>query len=345
MRDRYYILLIITGIAVLSGWLTAYNTIHPDDLFANNGTLPGGSKISMATEAHLLTSATKKQVLGQRAEAASSTGMVTMADFDPIRISDSKEFTTTASSALVVNEKTGAVLWNKNGDERRAIASITKLFTALVFLDFNPGWDKTYQMKNSDRREGGRVYLWSGEKVSVKDLFYLSLVASGNSETMALVNSTGLGEELFVKKMNEKAKGMGLKNTVFLDPVGLNEGNVSTAREVAKFAYEALKKPEIAKAVTMDKYRCATKANRNVFVNSTDELLGEGIDSGLSLSGGKTGYNNKAGYCFVGKFSNQENHPVISVVLGEATKTSRFTETMDLVNWTYANHAWPERIN
>jgi D-alanyl-D-alanine carboxypeptidase len=200
-------------------------------------------------------------------------------------------------------------------------------------------------MKNTDRREGGKVYLWSGEKVSVKDLFYLSLVASGNSETMALVNSTGLGEELFVKKMNEKAKELGLKNTVFLDPVGLNEGNVSTAREVAKFARTALAKQEIAKAVTTDKYRCATKAGRKIAVSSTDELLGDKIDQGLDLDGGKTGYNGRAGYCFVGKFTNAENHPLISVILGEATKKSRFSETMDLVKWAYDSHAWPEKMN
>jgi D-alanyl-D-alanine carboxypeptidase len=170
-------------------------------------------------------------------------------------------------------------------------------------------------------------------------------VASGNSETMALVNSTGLGEELFVKKMNEKAKELGLKNTVFLDPVGLNEGNVSTAKEVAKFARIALAKQEIAKAVTTDRYKCATKAGRKIAVSSTDELLGDKIDQGLDLDGGKTGYNGRAGYCFVGKFTNAENHPLISVILGEATKKSRFSETMDLVKWAYDSHAWPEKMN
>ena len=345
MRDRYYIFMIITGIAILSGWMFAYSTVHPDDAFAYSSNIARPQKLSLSAEANMLTSATKKQVLGARAEAASSTTITVSADLDPIRINGSDEFTTSASSAVLINEKTGSALWDKNADDLRAIASITKLFTALVFLDFNPGWEKVYQMKNTDRREGGKVYLWSGEKVSVKDLFYLSLVASGNSETMALVNSTGLGEELFVKKMNEKAKALGLRKTVFLDPVGLNEGNVSTAREVAKFAHEALKNDEIVKAVTLDKYKCATKANRNVSVNSTDELLGDKKVTDLSLRGGKTGFNEKAGYCFVGRFSNEENHPIISVILGEATKKSRFSETMNLVNWAYANHAWPEKLN
>lgn len=345
MRDRYYIFLLLTGIAILSGWLMAYSTTHPEDVMVYDGNVIRANNLTMGAEAGLITSATRKQVLGNRVEAATSSHLTVSDELDPIRINGSNLFTTTASSALVLNEKTGAVLWDKNGNDSRAIASITKLFTALVFLDFNPGWDKTYQMKNTDRREGGKVYLWSGEKIAVKDLFYLSLVASGNSETMALVNSTGLGEELFVKKMNEKAKLLGLKNTVFLDPVGLNEGNVSTAREVAKFARIALQKPEIVNAVTTDKYKCATKAGRNVFVSSTDELLGDTKDSGLNLNGGKTGYNGRAGYCFVGKFSNTENHPLISVILGEATKNSRFTETMDLIHWTYENHAWPQLIN
>lgn len=345
MRDRYYIFFMLTGVAVLSGWLFAYSTTHPDDVFIFEGNLARPQKLSLAAETSLLTSATRKQVLGYRAEAATSSQLTPSSFLDPIRISGSSEFTTSASSALVLDEKTGAVLWDKDGDERRAIASITKLFTALVFLDFNPGWDKVYQMKNTDRREGGKVYLWSGEKIHVKDLFYLSLVASGNSETMALVNSTGLGEDLFVKKMNEKAKQLGLSNTVFIDPVGLNDGNVSTAREVAKFASEALKKEEIVRAVASGKYRCQTKAGRQVAVNSTDELLGDKINPGLDLHGGKTGYNEKAGYCFVGKFSNASDQQLISVVLGESTKSSRFAETMDLVNWAYDNHAWPEKLN
>jgi D-alanyl-D-alanine endopeptidase (penicillin-binding protein 7) len=344
MKDRYYILSIITSLAVLSGWLLAYDTLNPDMAFSYGDKTVLTPRLSASSEAQII-SATKRQILAIRAEAESSP-LGQLIELDPILIHDSQGFITTASSAAFINEKTGSLLWGERSDEQHSIASITKLFTALVFLDFNPGWNKSYQLKPEDRREGGKIYLWSGDQVTVRDLFYLSLVASGNSETLALVNSTGLGEELFVKKMNEKAKELGLEKTVFYDPIGLDERNVSTAREVAKFAREALRRPEITAAVTTAKFKAIVRGGREVVVSSTDQLLSE-KDSlgGLVLNGGKTGYNEQAGYCFVGKFVNQDNRPLISVVLGEASKESRFSETMRLVDWAYANLAWPSKFD
>lgn len=337
MQDRqYYITASILSLAILSGWLFMFETITSDDVVYYGGHL------SVSADAKVLSDAAKRQVSATKAFASMTEEE---SDMDPIRINGTQSIETTASSALLLNEKTGAVLWSKYGTSTRSIASITKLFTALVFLDFNPGWDKTYEIKASDRREGGRVYLYKGEKVSVKDLFHLSLVASGNSETLAMVNATGLGEELFVKKMNEKAKSMGLDNTVFYDPIGLNENNVSTAEEVAEFARAALRKPEIVEAVTSDSYSMTTKGGRKLAVKSTDELLKDGkVPEGLALNGGKTGYNERADYCFVGKFTNDEGHSVISVILGDISKESRFAQTMSLVKWTYDSFAWPSVI-
>lgn len=345
MRDRYYILMIMTAIAILSGWLVGFLDFNQVNVVAYNGRFEVPKTITTQEEVQLIGQAAKQRVLGEKALAASTSPGLPLADYrpvDPIRVQGGTDFNTSASSAVIINEETGHVLYAENSRAKRAIASITKLFTALVFLDFNPGWEKVYQLKGSDRREGGRIYTWSGEKLKVKDLFNLSLVASGNTETIALVNATGLGEELFVKKMNEKARELGLNNTVFKDAVGLSEENISTAEDVAKFAKVALGNKEIAKAVTSEKFECTTQAGRVVKVSSTDELLGSLEDPVLGLEGGKTGYNNRAGYCFVGKFNNDDKHPVISVILGELTKSSRFTETKDMVKWTYDNYAWPE---
>lgn len=259
----------------------------------------------------------------------------------PLKNSSSTDvFSTSAVSGLAMDVSEGTVLFEKNADEVRPIASITKLATALVFIDHNPGWDKIYEITKEDRREGGRIYLFKGEKVKVRDLFYLSLVASGNTETIALVSSTGLTETEFVEKMNEKVKILGLENTVFYDAVGLNDKNVSTPREVAKIAQIALENVDISQATLTKKYEFKTQLDRKKVVYSTDSLLGSTIPDELRILGGKTGYNEKAGYCFVGKFVDSNEHQVISVILGDVDKNSRFTQAYNLAEWVYANYHW-----
>jgi D-alanyl-D-alanine carboxypeptidase len=232
------------------------------------------------------------------------------------------------------------ILFNKDADKEWPLASITKLMTALVFLDYNPGWEEIYEVRREDRREGGKIYLFTGDKVKVKDLFYLSLVGSGNTETIGLVNATGLSEEEFVKKMNEKAESMGLTNTHFYDPAGLNNSNVSTAKETAVFAKIALADKDISEATLAKSYGFVTLAGRKKTIYNTDDLLDIFPRNGIKIAGGKTGYTEAAGYCFVGKFIDHNGREMISVVLGGDSKDSRFMETRGLVEWAYKNYVW-----
>jgi len=245
-----------------------------------------------------------------------------------------------ASSSIVLDGMNEMVLFAKNEKEVWPIASITKLVTAMVFLDHNPGWDTIYEMKASDRREGGKIYLFNGDKVKVRDLFYLSLVASGNSETVALANSTGLTTDEFVAKMNEKMRDLGLNQSSFVDVVGLSDQNVSNAQEVALIAKTALSQKEIKEATLTDSFRIKTVAGKEVSAQSTDQLLEDDMNNGITLLGGKTGYIIKAGYCFVGMFANSSRNQVISVVLGSPTDASRFREAYKLANWSYQNYRW-----
>lgn len=244
-----------------------------------------------------------------------------------------------ADYAVLFDEENERALFNKKANKKNSIASLTKLMTALVFLDRDPDWDSYYKITEKDRREGGRIYLFLGEEVKIKDIFNTSLVASGNTATVALVHSTGLTEKEFVQKMNGKADEIGLSNTNFKDVTGLSDENVSNSWEMAKIAKEALANKKIIKAVKKDEYKFKTKGGREKYVDSTDLLLEEYPANGVKMIGGKTGYTEDAGYCFVGKFEKEGNE-IISVVLSADSKKSRFELTKKLVDWGYDSYEW-----
>ena len=231
-------------------------------------------------------------------------------------------------------------LFLNRADEAQPIASITKLMTALVFLDNNPGWDEVYQIKPEDNIQGGKINLFLGELVRVKDLFYTSLIASDNVATIALVRSTGLSEEQFVAQMNAKALDMGLKNTNFSDPIGLSADNTSTAREVALLAEAAFKKPEILSASANQDYQFETLNGRKKMIESTDDLLFVDSPAGLEVLGGKTGYTDEAGYCYVGYMRGPSGKTVISVVLGAKGRNDRFQVSRDIAEWVLSYYDW-----
>lgn len=236
-----------------------------------------------------------------------------------------------ADKAAVFSPSDRSFFFKKNADKPQAIASITKLMTALVFLDNNPGWDTTYVIDESDKIEGGKLNLFSGDEVKIHDLFKTSLVASDNGATIALVHASGLSEKDFILKMNEKAKALGLTNTSFADPIGLSDKNLSSASEIAILAQAALSYPEIKDAVALAEYSYTTISGREKNIESTDHLLFVDENKGVKAAGGKTGYTDEAGYCFVGKFFDKNGKEFISVVLDSENKNSRFKESRDLV--------------
>ena len=151
-----------------------------------------------------------------------------------IRFSYSKEFRLTAKSALVLDLDKGTVLYDKNSEEVRSIASLTKLMTAMVFLECGIDLFDTVTISREDTRASARSHLRPGETFYLIDLLHASLMPSDNRATRALVRATGLSPQEFVGRMNRKADSLGLVNTEFTDPTGLDADNVSTAWETAK---------------------------------------------------------------------------------------------------------------
>ena len=257
---------------------------------------------------------------------------------EPIKRSEENFNITNINSSLVIDAESGKVLFDKNSDTQVGIASITKLATALTFLDLDLDLDVYYRVKHTDRVAGGRVYIYGGDEVRLRDLLHLSLVASANSATCALVGASGLSEQEFISKMNEKMKKLGLEKTFFYDAIGL-DNNVSTASEIAKLLKISLDNKDIANIVKKKKYEFETYAGKKRVVSSTDYLLQKFPQNSIELLGGKTGFTNLAGYCFVGKFS-QGGNDVISVVLGGNTAQSRFAQTERLIEWVYDSYVW-----
>jgi D-alanyl-D-alanine endopeptidase (penicillin-binding protein 7) len=243
-----------------------------------------------------------------------------------------------ADKAAVLSEDGRFLFYNKNADVTQPIASITKLMTALVFLEVKPDLNSSYKITGADNIEGGKLNLFLGDTVKLKDILFTSLVASDNGATMALVHASGLSEEDFIKRMNEKAKYLNLRQTFFADPIGLSEKNISTAREVALLAKEALKNSEISDAVNRKEYKFTTLEGRDKIVESTDYLLFDSAKNNFLPMGGKTGYTERAGYCFVGRFQGPQGEDLIAAVLNSPGKNDRFKESKNLISWVLDNY-------
>ena len=145
-----------------------------------------------------------------------------------------------AEAAIIYNPETGEVLWENHSKDQRSIASITKVMTALVFLESNTPLSTPVTVQRSDVARASTTYLRNGFKLTAEDLLNLMLVGSDNAAARALARVSYLGYEAFIKRMTEKAKELGLDSTIYADPSGLLAENVSSAYDQARLiAYAA----------------------------------------------------------------------------------------------------------
>lgn len=244
-----------------------------------------------------------------------------------------------AQSGVAIDFMSNKVLWQRNPAQKSSIASLTKIMTALVFLDTNPDLDKEFIISKEEEKEteGATLRLKSGEKLKVKDLFYTSLVASANNATKALVRSTGLSEQEFVQKMNEKAYQLGLKNTNYVGVTGLDPGNQSTVLDIAKLASYAFENTLIKEALLTREYDFETTGSKIIHhIKNTNELL---FDTSLNLAGAKTGYLDEAGYTYVSEME-KNGHKIMIVLFRSESSQARFQEAKVLANWVFNNYRW-----
>ena len=234
-----------------------------------------------------------------------------------------------ARAAIVIDARDGMVMYAKHPDAERAIASTTKLMTALLALEqAKPSDVFTAPAYNAMSAES-RINLREGERMTVHDLLEALLLESANDAAVTIAEGVSGSREAFVEEMNDRAADLGLEHTSYANPIGLDEaGNYSSARDLAALARVLLQRPRFARIVDMPEAELESGARPRVVANRNDLIAAYPWVSGV-----KTGYTANAGNVLVGSAEGPGGARVISVVLGEPTETARNSETLALLRW------------
>lgn len=230
---------------------------------------------------------------------------------------------------------TGTAILSKNENERRPIASVTKIMTLLLtFEEIEKGnltlEEKIVASANASKMGGSQIYLKENEEMTLDTLIKSVFVASANDSCVAIAEKISGSEESFAEKMNEKARELGLKNTSFKNPHGLDEaGHYSSAYDLFVIS-RALMKYDIQKYTTIWQ---DTVRNGEFILTNTNKL----IRFYPGATGLKTGSTSKAGYC-MSATAKKGNTELIAVVLGAETPKNRFNDAKALLNYGFSQY-------
>lgn len=236
--------------------------------------------------------------------------------------------------ALVVDQSSGEILFEKGADEVTAIASITKLMTAMVLIDSGLPLLETITITKADvdRFKGSKSKLRVGTQLLRAEALKLALMASENRAASALATSFPGGKEAFVEAMNQKASSLLMSDTIFVDATGLRPGNVSTASNLAKLVDAASQYPLIRQYSTAKLFDLkAKRGKRNVnlrYVNSNRLIK----NSRWKISVSKTGYISESGKCLVMK-TEIAGRPIVMVLLDSWGKLTRLGDANRVKKW------------
>lgn len=269
----------------------------------------------------------------------------------PVRNPRVKEPFVPVSYAVLIDEATQLPLYEKQADQQTAVASTTKIITALVALEKYPDLNQRVQVSSSAINQiGSSVGFRAGETATIRQLLHGLMIVSGNDAALVLAEQlTPVGGSdsttAFVNEMNKLAQRLGMRNSRFQDPAGLDDQGYSTAGDMAKAMTEVLKKPELAKIMGLADYQYTSlEGYLHVFKSSnrlvTEEMFYQGI------IGGKTGYTPKiaeggAGHCLVAA-AERQGHKLIAVVLDTHDHTPQASAEVakQLFDFGFQNFTW-----
>lgn len=238
-------------------------------------------------------------------------------------------------AAVVICEETGRILYNKNANERKKMASLTKLMTAIILVENCDMNENINVAKQACYVGGSEAGINPNDEVSAKDLLYGMLLPSGNDCAVAIAYHIGGNIENFASLMNKKAQEIGLKNTNFVNPHGLDsDEHYTTPYEMALIAKYARQYDIIRTAVSTNE-TTVTFGNRTVNLHNTNRLL----RTYSKATGMKTGFTNGANRCLVASAS-QDKLNLIAVVLGSETSDIRFNDTQNILEETFNNYKY-----
>ena len=248
------------------------------------------------------------------------------------------ELPLTSRAALLMEKTTGRILFAQNEHEKLEPASVTKIMTLLLTMDAIDSGALAYDdmvtvSANAAGMGGSQVWLAEGEQITVEELLKCVCVSSGNDAAVALAEKVAGVTELFVEQMNNRARGLGMDDTHFVNPTGLTaEGHVTSAHDIALMSRELLTKhPDIRSFTTIwtDSIRGGTfdLANTNKLIRWYD-----------GATGLKTGYTASAGYC-ISATAEREGMELIAVVMKGETADKRNTDAKALLNYGFSAYA------
>lgn len=247
-----------------------------------------------------------------------------------------EDFAPSSKSAILVDNLSGKVLYEKNADEKLAPASMTKLASMLIVMEAIDNGnlkleDKVTISEEAANMGGSQVFLQAGEVYTVHDLLKSVAIASGNDAVVALAEKVGGSVSGFVDMINKRLKELGATNTNFVNPHGLDaEGHYSTARDMSIIARELLRHEKILEYTSIYEEYLEKNDGSRIWLVNTNRLVRfyDGVD------GLKTGFTKTAGYCLTAT-AKKNNFRLISVVMGEDTTENRSSDTVKMLNYGF----------
>ena len=257
----------------------------------------------------------------------------------PIVKAEEIDLAPNAKSAILIEASTGKVLYKKNEFEKLAPASMTKVMSMLLIMEaIEKGnlklTDEITISENAASMGGSQLFLQPNTTAKVDDLLKGIAIASGNDAVVAMAERIGGTVEKFVEMMNNKAEKLGLKNTHFVNPHGLDaEEHYTSAYDMAIMAKELIKHEQILKYTSVYEEYLTKSDGTELWMVNTNKLVKfyEGVD------GLKTGFTAKAGYCLAAT-AKKNNMRLISVVMKEDTTANRSTDTVSLLNYGFNSY-------
>lgn len=249
-------------------------------------------------------------------------------------------------SAILIRESDEHIVFEKNADQQLPVASLSKLLSTLIFFSDENNQnrmeeivkystqDEDYNHQYFNKWQVARINMNHGDELSIQDIIYSALVRSANNVVETMVRVSGKSRDNFIKEMNNFVLGLGLENSVFYEPTGLDERNVSTAREFALISQKAFENSIISNASVTRSYRFFTRNDNSLKLryNSSDLVLNNNYKN-FKIIGSKTGYiSESSGYCLVSR-AEIKGEKYLAVILNSKTRAQGFKEMTELLDF------------